>query len=53
LILKTLRNLGGNRTRAAEILGISLRGLHYKLKSLREEGFTTAASEEPGEPGED
>ena len=52
LILKTLRNLQGNRTRAAEILGISLRGLHYKLKSLREEGFTTAASEEPGETGE-
>jgi transcriptional regulator with PAS, ATPase and Fis domain len=52
LILKTLRNLGGNRTRAAEILGISLRGLHYKLKSLREEGFTAAASEEPGETGE-
>jgi DNA-binding NtrC family response regulator len=49
LILKTLRNLGGNRTRAAEILGISLRGLHYKLKSLREDGFTTAASEEPDE----
>ena len=49
LILKTLRNLQGNRTRAAEILGISLRGLHYKLKSLREDGFTTAASEEPDE----
>src|SRR5512136_2198910 len=43
LILKTLRNLQGNRTRAAELLGISLRGLHYKLKSLREEGFTTSA----------
>jgi DNA-binding NtrC family response regulator len=54
LILKTLRNLQGNRTRAAEILGISLRGLHYKLKSLREEGFTTSATDEPdeGETGE-
>jgi len=52
LILKTLRNLQGNRTRAAEILGISLRGLHYKLKLLRGEGFTTAASDEPGETGE-
>jgi len=47
LILKTLRNVQGNRTRAAELLGISLRGLHYKLKSLRQEGFTDAAPEEP------
>jgi Nif-specific regulatory protein len=46
LILVTLRNVQGNRTRAAELLGISLRGLHYKLKSLREEGFTTAMSED-------
>jgi DNA-binding NtrC family response regulator len=46
LILVTLRNVQGNRTRAAELLGISLRGLHYKLKSLREEGFTTAVSED-------
>ncbi len=38
LILKTLQSVRGNRTRAAELLGISLRGLHYKLKSLREEG---------------
>jgi len=45
LILKTLRNVQGNRTRAAELLGISLRGLHYKLKSLRQEGFTSALSD--------
>jgi two-component system response regulator AtoC len=45
LILKTLRNVQGNRTRAAELLGISLRGLHYKLKSLREEGFTSALTD--------
>ncbi len=31
LLLKTLQSLGGNRTRAAELLGISLRALHYKL----------------------
>jgi transcriptional regulator with PAS, ATPase and Fis domain len=37
LILKTLENLNGNRTRAAELLGISLRGLHYKLKAFGEE----------------
>ena len=45
LILRTLRNVQGNRTRAAELLGISLRGLHYKLKSLRDEGFTTSATD--------
>jgi len=37
LILKTLQSVQGNRTRAADLLGISLRGLHYKLKSLRQE----------------
>ncbi len=31
-ILKTLESVGGNRTRAAEILGISLRKIQYKLK---------------------
>jgi DNA-binding NtrC family response regulator len=35
LILKTLDRVHGNRTRAADLLGISLRGLHYKLKSLQ------------------
>ncbi|HSB52624.1 MAG TPA: sigma-54 dependent transcriptional regulator [Dissulfurispiraceae bacterium] len=34
LILKTLQSVSGNRTRAAELLGISLRALHYKLKDL-------------------
>ncbi len=46
LILRTLRNVQGNRTRAAELLGISLRGLHYKLKTLRDEGFTTSSTED-------
>jgi DNA-binding NtrC family response regulator len=31
LILKTLQTTGGNKTRAAEILGISLKTLHNKL----------------------
>ena len=33
LILKTLERMSGNRTRTAEILGISLRALQYRLKS--------------------
>jgi len=37
VILRTLESVQGNRTRAAELLGISLRGLQYKLKALREE----------------
>ena len=37
LILKTLDRMEGNRTRTAEILGISLRSLQYKLK-----GYETA-----------
>ena len=32
LIFKTLERMEGNRTRTAEILGISLRSLQYKLK---------------------
>lgn len=32
LILKTLERMGGNRTRTAKALGISLRALQYRLK---------------------
>jgi DNA-binding NtrC family response regulator len=46
LILRTLQSVQGNRTRAAELLGISLRGLHYKLKSFRQEGVSALSSED-------
>lgn len=39
LILRTLEGLNGNRTRAAEALGISLRTLRNKLKVYRDAGF--------------
>ena len=32
LILRTLEAMGHNKTRAAEILGVSLKTLHNKLK---------------------
>ncbi len=35
LILMTLAHTGDNKTRAAEILGISLKTLHNKLNKLR------------------
>ena len=35
LILKTLESTSNNKTRAAEILGISLKTLHNKLNKLR------------------
>ncbi|MBM3238827.1 sigma-54-dependent Fis family transcriptional regulator [Candidatus Poribacteria bacterium] len=37
LILKTLEAFDGNRSKAAETVGISLRALHYKLKEWEEE----------------
>jgi DNA-binding NtrC family response regulator len=39
LILETLQRVQSNRAQAAELLGISLRGLYYKIESLREEGL--------------
>src|SRR6204780_5415439 len=45
LILKTLESTSNNKTRAAEILGISLKTLHNKLK---EYGSSSNADAEPG-----
>ncbi|RKY64111.1 MAG: hypothetical protein DRP99_02745 [Candidatus Latescibacterota bacterium] len=39
LILKTLREEGGNRTRTAQRLGISVRTLRNKLRQYREQGL--------------
>jgi DNA-binding NtrC family response regulator len=38
LILKTLEATGQNKTRAAEILGVSLKTLHNKLKEYNQGG---------------
>ena len=35
-ILDTLRHCDGNRTRAAKLLGISIRGLRNKLRAVRQ-----------------
>jgi DNA-binding NtrC family response regulator len=42
-ILRTLQETGGNRTRAARVLGISLRCLQYKLKAYAEGGSDISA----------
>ncbi len=39
LILKTLKDMGGNRTKAAEVLGITVRTLRNKLNEYREAGI--------------
>ena len=39
----TLQHTGGNKTRAAEMLGISLKTLHNKLNRLAEEGSEKTA----------
>lgn len=38
LILETLAKVGGNRMRAAEVLGVSVRTIRNKLRDYREEG---------------
>lgn len=39
LILATLRQTNGNRTRAAQILGLSIRTVRNKLKDYADKGF--------------
>jgi DNA-binding NtrC family response regulator len=46
LILKTLQTTGNNKTRAAEILGISLKTLHNKLKEYGRPQDTAVEVEE-------
>jgi DNA-binding NtrC family response regulator len=43
LILRTLNKTGNNKTRAAELLGLSLKTLHNKLNSYRAQGLLPAA----------
>ena len=46
LILKTLEATSNNKTRAAEILGISLKTLHNKLKEYGSAQADVAAAKE-------
>nr|MCU0224766.1 sigma-54 dependent transcriptional regulator [Acidobacteriota bacterium] len=45
VILRTLDLTGGNRTQAAEMLGIGLRTLQRKIKQYRVEGFPVAGND--------
>jgi two-component system response regulator FlrC len=42
LIISTLTQVGGNRTRAAELLGISIRTLRNKLNEYKADGVLPA-----------
>jgi DNA-binding NtrC family response regulator len=46
LIMKTLERTNQNKTRAAEILGISLKTLHNKLVRYREEASSLVDAQE-------
>jgi len=43
-ILQMLERCGGNRTRAAKLLGISIRGLRQKLLGYVQAGFAVPPS---------
>ena len=51
LILKTLSATHNNKTRAAEILGISLKTLHNKLKEYGSSAAAEAEASKELEPG--
>ncbi|MEO8725972.1 MAG: sigma-54 dependent transcriptional regulator [Acidobacteriaceae bacterium] len=44
LIVKTLASTNNNKTRAAEVLGISLKTLHNKLKEYSQQGVATTTT---------
>jgi len=48
-ILAALRHTNGNRTRAASMLGISIRTLRNKLQEYRASGIAIAGDDSPGE----
>ena len=52
LILATLEQCGGVKTRAAEILGISLKTLYNRLVEYGEDAKSASESDVAGEPGE-
>ena len=49
LIEMTLQHTGGNKTRAAEMLGISLKTLHNKLNRMKEERQGLAPAGDPAD----
>jgi DNA-binding NtrC family response regulator len=48
LIVETLRHCSGNRTHAADILGISIRTLRNKLREYSARGIAVPVPEHPG-----
>ncbi len=50
VILRTLERTTGNRTQAAEILGIGLRTLQRKIKQYRQDGYPVVGSDIGGDP---
>jgi two-component system response regulator FlrC len=51
LIVQTLKEVDENRTRAAELLGISIRTLRNKLREYKHGEATRALASEPASPG--